>query len=263
MFRRKYKTESLRSARQVALCLLRGMRGMVIQQQPQLNARWITFIKLLQKRNEVAAVVCVAYNLDHFASVKVQSRQQRHPPQSLVFVVAQMTRMFAGNWRPIWSSVCQRLDTRFLVVRNSHEVWFLDRPTNHSFIYDFHLFVNVQYRGHLLLELRIAALHIIADLMRSDLGLRKYPVQFGPAQLVQFIIASRFAFLVDVGHQQSIGPQFLLITQVLRFLTSAMRHPRNRLVGKLSRLARSRQLTQGSIQSKSQTLLNVKNHGVT
>jgi hypothetical protein len=206
--------------------------------------------------------MCVAHDLNHFARVKVQSRQQRHGAQSLVFVVAQMTSMFPGHWRPIRSGGCQGLDTRFLVVRNSHESWFLDRPTNHSLIYDLHLFCKRAIsRPFSARTPDRGALHN-SDLVRSDLGLRKNSVQFGPAQLAQFVITSRFAFLVNVGRQQSIGPQLLRIAQVLRLLTGAIQHPGNRLVGKLSRLARSRQLTQGSIQSESQTLLNAKNHRV-
>jgi hypothetical protein len=55
--------------------------------------------------------------------------------------------------------------------------------------------------------------------------------------------------------EQSLGPQFVGVTHVLRPLTSTVQHPGRRLVTEAARPASSGQLTQAAFQPKRKHLL--------
>src|SRR5262245_40838123 len=129
--------------------------------------------------------------------------------------------------------------------------------TNPAFtISDF--LVDMQNLDHLLFEVRIPALHVIADLVWSDLTLRQYPVKFRPAHFVQTGMARRQAVLPHVTLQQSVSPQFVGVAQILRLLAGTVQHPGNRVIRDAAALARSWQLSQRRIDSELQELTNTQ-----
>src|SRR5664279_1996865 len=104
----------------------------------------------------------------------------------------------------------------------------------------------------------IPALHIVADLVRPDLTLRQYSMQFRPAQLEQTWMARCQTVLPHVALQQSISPQFVGVAEILRLLARTVQHPGNRIIGDAATLARSRQLSQRRIDPKLKELANTQ-----
>src|SRR5258708_11300518 len=66
------------------------------------------------------------------------------------------------------------------------------------------------------------------------------------------------ALLADMGREQLVGPEFIGITQILRFLAGAIPHPGLCVIGHLPRLSRSGQLFERSLQPKPDALLDAK-----
>src|SRR5215467_1041779 len=124
------------------------------------------------------------------------------------------------------------------------------------------LLVDVEHGGHLGLKVGIAALHIIADFVRTKFRLGKDVVQFGATQPAQFGVTGGLAALANMLGQQPIGPQLIGVTQLLWLLTSTVQHPGRRLVTDAARSAGSWQLTQRRLPAEAQTLVNTQHHGV-
>src|ERR1700731_1668834 len=75
-------------------------------------------------------------------------------------------------------------------------------------------------------------------------------MQFRPAQFAQTWRARRPAVLPHVALQQSIRPQLVGITEVLRLLAGTVQHPGDRIIRDAATLARPRQFPQCRVDSE-------------
>src|SRR5579872_1584868 len=105
-------------------------------------------------------------------------------------------------------------------------------------------------------ELRVS-LHVISDLMWSDLGLCQYSMEPGTAaQSAQAGRTCLEAMLPYMLLQQRVGPKFMPVTQAFRFSARAVLHPGDRIVGNETALARVRKISQRRFQPKRKNLAN-------
>src|SRR3984893_11802072 len=88
-------------------------------------------------------------------------------PLTLVFMIAREGRMHAGLRRRVWGCPCDRLDTGLLVIGDDRHCIARLLFRGGSLLLDqLDLSIDAQNLRHLLLELRVAALQVIADLVR-------------------------------------------------------------------------------------------------
>ena len=87
---------------------------MVVQNKPQCLGGGIGGIKFGQELNEVTAFVRIVHNLGDPSGVQIQSSQQRHGTEALVFVVPEMTGMGSEHRRSVRSRHTQSLNSRLL-----------------------------------------------------------------------------------------------------------------------------------------------------
>ena len=83
-------------------------------------------------------------------------------------------------------------------------------------------------------------------------------MQFRPAQFAQTWMASRQTVLSHVTLQQSVRPQLVRVTEILRLLTGTVQYPRDRIIRDAAALAGSRQFAQRRINSELKELTDTQ-----
>src|SRR5271157_2533006 len=121
-------------------------------------------------------------------------------------VVPGRAGMLPGHWRPVGRFLSQRLNAGFLVVGHRDHPRLANLASQQSFIENLYFLVDMQYRRHLGLELRVPSLHIVTNLMRPKFSLRQDLMQLGAAHPLQFRVPRRPGLLPQVCGQQTVGP---------------------------------------------------------
>src|ERR1700683_3746927 len=91
---------------------------MVVQNQPNLMVLRIGTVQLLQKSDEIAAVVGVTDGFRHSPAVQVQSGQERHGTQSHILVIWEWCGMRSPRGWPVGRRGGQGMNAGLLVVRD-------------------------------------------------------------------------------------------------------------------------------------------------
>jgi len=150
-----------------------------------------------------------------------------------------ITMLLPGYGRPVGRFLRQRLNTGFLVVGHRDHPRLANLAAQQSFVENLYFLINMQYRHHLGLELRVPPLHIVSNLMRSKFSLHQDLMQLGAAHLLQFRVPRRPGLLPQVCGQQTVRPQLLGIAQLRGLLTGTVLHLCNRRIRNPTRLART------------------------
>ena len=93
---------------------------MVVQYQTDLLVLRIGAVQLVQECDEIGAVVRVADGFDDPPAVQIQTGQQGHCAQALIFVVPQVTGMLAHHGRPVRRGHRQGLNAWLFVIGDGH-----------------------------------------------------------------------------------------------------------------------------------------------
>jgi hypothetical protein len=160
-------------------------------------------------------------------------------------VVTRQGRISAGLGRQVRGRRCDRLDAGLLVIGDDrHCVARLRLRLGRAFLQDFHFAIDAQNLRHLLLELRIAALQVGADLVRLHLLLIEDLAQRALSQLAEGGLSFGGSVLARVASQKPRRPQFVGIAQVLRLAAGERHQPCLGLGGDSRLLARSRTIVE-------------------
>ena len=104
----------------------------------------------------------------HSTSKQIDAGHQGHSAVALVLMVALRGGVGAGNRGEIRSGIADRLNTRFLVIREDGDlapaITVRGGRAPHL-----DLAINAKYFCHFRLEIGVALLHVIADFVRLDL----------------------------------------------------------------------------------------------
>jgi len=124
---------------------------------------------------------------------------------ALVLVIALRGGVGAGNRREIRSGIADRLNPRFLVVREDGDlapaITVRGGRAPHL-----NLAVNTKHFCHFRLELGVALLHVIADFVRFDLMCRQDLAHRSLGEFCQARMASRWPVVTRMRGQQAGRP---------------------------------------------------------
>src|SRR6516165_1821397 len=90
--------------------LLGDVRGMIVEDQLDRRAGWVSGIEKLQKFNEFATALAVLHQSMDLAGHKVDAGQQADPAEALIFMIAGESRTLAGLRRQVRCRGGKRLD---------------------------------------------------------------------------------------------------------------------------------------------------------
>ena len=153
--------------------------------------------------------------------------------------------MSAGVGRQVRGGRGDRLDAGLLIVGdNRHRIARSSSFVAAAFLHELHFASDAQNLRHLLLELRIAALQVGADLVRLHLLLIEDLAQRALSQLAEGGLSFGGSVLARVASQKPRRPQFVGIAQVLRLAAGERHQPCLGLGGDSRLLARSRTIVE-------------------
>src|SRR5665213_57040 len=241
VLRREHKLKSLRMKTEPALRLFRNVCRVIVEQEANAGLRRIALVEFAQQGDEIRTGMMVADDLCDPPGVEIETGQQRYRSQAFIFIVPEMSGKLPRRRRAVWCGGSQRLNARLLVVGNGHHRRLLQRAFQQLGVDDVNLFINMQDYRHPGLELRITALHVIANLVRANLPLCENPVQSGAAQLDQTWVTRFRATLPHMPLQQREGPKLLRVAQFFRFLAGTMLNPGNSVIWNTADLTWTRQ----------------------
>src|SRR5262249_24537896 len=121
--------------------------------------------------DELATAMAVLDERVHSTGKQIDVGHQGHRAVAFILVIALRGGVGAGNRREIRSGIADRLNPRFLVVREDGD--FAPAITLRGCAPHLDLAVNTKHFCHFRLELGVALLHVIADFVRFDLMCRQ------------------------------------------------------------------------------------------
>jgi len=161
------------------------------------------------------------------------------------------------RWQ-VGRSAADRLDARLLVVGDDRKV----RLGSVAFTQDRDLAIDAQHFCHLLLEGLVAALAIIADLVRLHFVSVEDLADCALSKARQAGRACRLSVLPDVARQQRRRPKLMRIPHLLGLLAGQRHHPCAGVVGNRRLLARPRTVVERRHHAKPHRTIKAPVHGL-
>src|ERR1700738_3115627 len=150
-----------------SLGLLGKVRGMIIEDQLDRCMDRIDGVEKLEKFDEFATAVAILDEGVNLAGQQINPGQQAEGAMALVFMIAREGRVPARLGRQGGGRGGDRLNTGLLVIGDDRNCLARLLFCGGSLLLDqLDLTIDTQDLRHLLLELRVAALQVIADLVR-------------------------------------------------------------------------------------------------
>ena len=198
-----------------SLCLLGNVRGMIVEDQLDCRMGRIGGVEKLAKFDEFAAAVAVLDEGVNLAGEQVDAGQQTDRAMALILMIAREGRVLAGLGRQVRSRGRDRLDAGLLVIGDDrHRIAQLLFCGGRRLLDEPHLAIDAQNLRHLLLELRVAAFQIIANLVRLYLSRIEDVAQRALSQLGKAGMPLRRPVLTRMAGEKSRRPQFVRISRV-------------------------------------------------
>ena len=131
-------------------------------------------------------------------------------------MIAREGRLHAGLGRQVRGGVRDRLDTGLLVIGDDrHRIARLLFGGGRSLLDKLHLAIDAQNFRHLLLELRVAAFQVVADLVRLYFLLIEDVAQRALSQFGKAGVSFRRPMLTRMAGEKPRRPQFVRIAEFL------------------------------------------------
>ena len=163
----------------------------------------------------------------HRTSKQIDAGHQGHSAVALVLMVALRGGVGAGNRGEIRSGIADRLNTRFLVIREDGDlapaITVRGGRAPHL-----DLAINAKYFCHFRLEIGVALLHVIADFVRLDLMRCQDLAHCSLGEFRQAGMASLRPVVTRMRGQQAGRPQLVWIPGCDRLGASQRDQPRPR-----------------------------------
>ena len=225
-----------------SLGLLGNVRGMIIEDQLDRGMDRIGGVEKLEKFDEFPTAVAILDEGVNLAGQQINPGQQADCAIALVFMIAREGRVPAGLRRQVGGRGCERLDTGLLVIGDDRNCIARLLFCGGSLLLDqLDLTIDAQNLRHLLLELRVAALQVIADLVRLYLLLIEDVAQSALSEVGKADVRCGRGMLAHMTGEQTRRPQLVRIAEFLGLAAGKVHHP---CLG----LGRDRRLLAGSWQ---------------
>jgi hypothetical protein len=139
-------------------------------------------------------------------------------------MLAREGRMRAGYRRQVRAGRCDGLDARLLIVGDDrHRIAW--RRLRRRPLQDFHLAIDAQHFGHFCRELGIAALQIVAHLVRLHVVLVEQLAHRALRQVGEAAMPLRGPMCAGVAGKKPCRPQFVRIAELLGLAAGQIDQP--------------------------------------
>ena len=229
---------------------------MIVENQLDRRMGRIGGVEDLEELDEFAAAVAVPDEGVNLAGEQIDAGQQTDRAVALVFMIARGSGMHAGLGRQVRGRVGDCLDTGLLVIGEDRNRIARLLFRCRGLLDKLHLAIDTQNLRHLLLELRVAAFQVIADLVRLYLLLVEDVAQRALSQLGKAGVPLRRPMLTCMAGEKSRRPQFVRIAEFLGLAAGEIRNPYLCLGGDLRLLAGPRQVVERRHRTTGQRPLN-------
>jgi hypothetical protein len=212
---------------ELSLGFLGDVGGMIVEDQLDRRVGWIGLIEKLEELDELTAAVTILDQGVNLAGEKIDAGQQADRAVTLVFMIAVEGRVYARFGRQVRGRRGDRLDTGLFVIGDDgHGIARLGLRFGGALLEDLDLAIDAQDFRHLLLELWIASLKVVAHLVRLDLLLVEDLGHRPIGQLGETGVSLCRRMFAGVAGQKPHRPQFVRIAQLLRLPASQRYQPR-------------------------------------
>src|ERR1700758_3602962 len=200
---------------------LRSVGGMVVEDNFDRGRSWISSIKEGQEFDELARAMAIPDERMGLAGHEIDPGQEAQSAVALILVITGEGRMNTRLRRQVRHRRANRLHAGFLVVRDdSHGAAWLLRV---GLFQNPDLFVDAEDVRHLFFEFGIAALQVVADLVRLH-GVCVENFAYSPLpQFREAFVPGRRPIFARMAGQEARCPQLVRIAEVLRFLAGQRR----------------------------------------
>jgi len=193
----------------------------------------------------------------HFAIEQVDASHQAYRPMTNILIIPRHTGLFARHGGQVRRGIANCLNTWLLIIgQNSHH----GGNILSCFTQQRNFFVYVEDLGHLLFELLITPLQIVADLVRSNLVLRQNLRHGTTRQLQQAGMPSGLTVFLNMFCQKTRRPQLVRVAEVLWLLTGKIDNPYTSLFCDCARSSRSGKVIQRGHHTQLKRLVNTPFH---
>src|SRR6516162_5627038 len=200
------------------------VRGMIVENQLDRGAGRIGSIKKLEEFDELSAAVAISDQGMNFAGEQINPGQQTERAMAFILMITREGRVDAGFGRQIGRGRCDGLDTWFFVVGDDRH-WLTRFLGLGSLFQELDLAINAQNLRHLLLELGVATLQVVPQLVRFDFLLTKNLAHRALDQTGKTFMPRGRRVLACMAGQQPRRPQLVRITVLLGLLTRQRHQP--------------------------------------
>src|SRR5208282_2382167 len=162
----------------------------------------------------------------NLAAQQINPGQQTDGAVALIFMIAREGRVPAGLRRQVRSRGGDRLDTGLLVIGDDRHCLARLSFCGGSLLLDqLDLSIDAQNLRHLLLELRVAALQVIADLVRLYLLLIEDVAQSALSEVGKADVPRSRRMFVYMTGEKTRRPQLVRIAELLGLATGKVHNP--------------------------------------
>jgi len=197
---------------------------MIAEDQLDRHMARIVGVEELEEFDEFAASAAVLDESIDLTGDEIDAGQQADCALALVFVVAR-EGVSAGRGRQVRGGRGDGLNARLLVVQDDRHRIARFLFCRRRLLDESHFAIDAQNLGHLLLELRIAAFQVVADLVRLHLFLIEDLAHRALSQLGKASVPLCRPMLTRMAGEQPRRPQFVGIAEVLGLAAGEVDNP--------------------------------------
>ena len=183
--------------------------GMIVEDQLDRGALWISGIEVSEKFDKLTAAMTVTDERVDFAGQQINPGQKAERAMALILVIAREARMDTRFGWQIRRSCRNGLDSRLFIA--AHDGHRLAPPPRfgRGFFQNCDFAIDAQNFRHLTFELGIAVFKIVAHLMRLDFLFAEYLAHRALDQLGKTRVPRRWSMLARMTRQEPRRPQFV------------------------------------------------------
>ena len=229
---------------------------MVVENQANLDFRWVATMKEFEKLNEFPTSMAIAHQVMDMPCHQVDARDEATRPVTDVLELSVDLWMQTWDRRKVWPLRFDGLDTRLLVAAN-HDL----RLTSSFGSEHLDFLVDYQDLDHLPIEFRIPSLEVVPNLVGANHMFGQDLRDSATRDLGQARMAGDLAMLADVAAQEVDRPQLVRISKVFGLLACKRHQPDPSLLRQLARSPRPCEIIERSNGANLESPINHSIHG--
>ena len=181
---------------------------------------------------------------------KIDAGQQAQRSVSDIFMIARQAAVSQRLWRQIRRRRSNRLDAGLFIIGDDCKRRAFSLVRGIGLLEQFDFTINAQDLGHLLVEQGIAALQIIAHLVRLNLVGGEDLAQRSLGKIGKAFVSCGRTVFANMSRQQPSCPQFVWIAEALWFAAGKIDNESSRFFRDNSLTSRTRTVVESSYDAE-------------